>query len=130
MTKKQVKARKTARRETAQPKTAKQVLRIIDQALAGGLWSRDLWAVLSALRGPDVPPWGRKNTYTVPIRALAFPKTARGLGQLFSIHPTDPVDIPKLLQASSQEDSSVWVGAAHYLGHVRLALSALQRILG
>ena len=59
-------------------KTTKFVLDLIDRTLAGKDQesARELWDVLTAMRGPDDDNNTAKMVYTVPIRSAAFPKTA------------------------------------------------------
>lgn len=59
------------------PLTCKQVLRVIDRTLAcGGGQAKGLWAVLTALRGPDYGNHTTKRQTTAVIRSAAFPCTA------------------------------------------------------
>lgn len=61
-----------------EPKTCSDVLEIIDVFLnKNNDESKTLWAVLTALRGPDNNEQGLlKDTTTAVIRTKAFPKTA------------------------------------------------------
>lgn len=62
------------------PKTARDVLNIIDDFLSlGGVNDCErkmLWDVLTALRGPDDETYSLKMESTIPIRRAAFPKIA------------------------------------------------------
>lgn len=62
-------------------KELRAVLNVIDEALAQqNDVSKQLWNVLTALRGPDNNDFsfgGLKKTGTVPIRRAAFPRTAK-----------------------------------------------------
>lgn len=91
------------------PKTAKQMLRILDTFLAennhpfrrGAEKSEaaKLWDVLSATRGPDSESSHVKEHNTCPIRRAAFPKTAENDGDVpasfsnFDFYPTAYQDI-------------------------------------
>ena len=58
--------------------SVRQMLDCIDTYLAfKDDKSRDLWSVLSALRGPDSGDFRLKNGTTIPIRRAAFPKTTK-----------------------------------------------------
>lgn len=60
------------------PLTFKQVLDIVDTALArGNSTSEKLWDVLTALRGPDTNEYYLKSEITVLIRRKALPKTTK-----------------------------------------------------
>jgi len=58
------------------------VLDVVDRALAkGDDTSRDVWNVLTALRGPDLgdSAYTHKLQNTIPIRRAALPKTTTGI---------------------------------------------------
>ena len=56
--------------------SVKKILNLIDEHLAkGNNASKDLWYVLSALRGPDTGHGSAKLNTTVFIRSAALPKT-------------------------------------------------------
>ena len=113
-------------KKIAQPRrrvTARSVLRDIDIVLARGTsTSSNLWAVLTALRGPDAGPECRKLETTMPLRTIAFPKTAHryqaetsfGFGPAFARLGT-PVCVPS-------------VGTDHFTTHVAWAISALNTL--
>ena len=64
--------------------TARYALDVVDRTLAqGGDEAQGLWAVLTALRGPDaaVAQAGDKVSRTIPIRIKALPRTARAVQQ-------------------------------------------------
>ena len=85
MTKKVAKkAKKPISKKVSGPRTARQVLNIIDKFLVGGVRdarleseAKKLWDVLAALRGPDDDSVGNKDNTTCPIRCAAFPLTAK-----------------------------------------------------
>lgn len=67
-----------------QKKTA-EILAMLDEIFAAGIEdeyddygqvAREIWNVLSALRGPDTDKDYFKADFTVPIRRAAFPKMA------------------------------------------------------
>lgn len=83
--------------------------------------SRALWAILSALRGPDVDCQELKAATTAVIRATAFPKTA------FVSHSRGG-----RVQAAMNEDSSEQLytrqkemKSSHFLIHAREAFEVL-----
>src|SRR3990167_6582144 len=55
----------------------KELDRIERFLLKGNQGAKDLWNILSALRGPDDGNLGAKSTTTIPIRQMAFPKLAQ-----------------------------------------------------
>lgn len=60
------------------PTTMREVLDIIDEALArNDHEAEQLWAVLTALRGPDSNNSDLKLRTTAVIRSRAFPRTAK-----------------------------------------------------
>lgn len=58
------------------PKTREMLDRIDDFLASHSLEAAELWDVLTALRGPDREGLDDKMCTTVPIRVVAFPKTA------------------------------------------------------
>lgn len=68
---------KTKRKSRAKPVTLRVALDYLDKILVRqDQTSRELWNVLTALRGPDVdigPPYDTKEATTVHIRRAAFP---------------------------------------------------------
>ena len=54
--------------------TLRKALDQIDELLLDPAISSDLWAVLTALRGPDDEDYELKVLYTAPLRTAAFPR--------------------------------------------------------
>lgn len=97
----------------------REVLDIIDGVLAGGAQdARELWNILTALRGPDDDgdDWLRKGKTTVHIRAAAFPKTARSADFEQATMKTDVKYDPT--PGTKLHD---W----HFFGHIDRAADAL-----
>lgn len=68
---------KRAIKKTTRP-TLKRALAYIDAILArGDKTAVNLWAVLSALRGPSIGDGGEKDNTTAFIRTAAFPRAAK-----------------------------------------------------
>lgn len=98
---------------------ARQMLDQIDAFLVqhnDRLPARELWNVLTALRGPDIPARYTKKRTTVPIRAAAFPRLcALGLFDLAEIQITE-----------YQRDPIDGATGSHFLSHVMAAANALN----
>lgn len=101
-------------------------LRLLDQLdtflARGDAQSEALWAVLSATRGPDSVNPAEKDFGTVPVRAAAFPKTAKRPNTFADLRPTGEarfaVRLDKLRGAQE-----------HFKNHVRQAAKALGLIV-
>jgi hypothetical protein len=112
----------------SKPKTLKGILNIIDETLAaGGETARDLWTVLSALRGPDSDTGLVKTEITAPIRTNAFPKAAK-TGNIVRGHyyvnsmqfAREGTELPKNIPDVEGE----W----HFRHHARLAVEVLKKL--
>lgn len=97
----------------------REVLDIIDGVLAQDEEdARELWDILTALRGPDDGSVRKKDSTTVHIRAAAFPKTASSYFTHATMNPHNPLDLTPGTQLND------W----HFDGHVRSAAVALGLI--
>lgn len=75
-----------ATKAVSKPLTYRQVLRVIDRTLScGGAQAEGLWAVLTALRGPDNGGHTLKLSTTAVIRTAAFPRTAKRGGEMLAM---------------------------------------------
>jgi hypothetical protein len=94
--------------------TVKRVLEVLD--LAGenldSIGRRDLWAILTALRGPDSESAGLKHVTTAIIRGLSLPKLVSSSGGL-ALRTTGEI---------GDYDKNT-----HFGRHVALAVDALTR---
>lgn len=104
---------------TPSPDTVNAVLDRIDEVLAsGGAESRQLWDILTALRGPDSGDIVVKRDYTAPIRAAAFPRSADANSR-FSLAFMWPTTLPSVHTAQLDQ---------HFFSHIDTALTALHEI--
>lgn len=115
--------------------TARQALDQIDIWLSanpqnGGLPSneaQDLWDVLAALRGPDVPSYPDKDVTTAPIRGAAFPKLLKNSKDWSSLGVQEELFTRQGMSIAPAEkfvspDSDIFT---HFLSHIRTAAKAL-----
>lgn len=87
---------------------------------ARGPASRELWAVLAALRGPDTSSkGGLKNRTTIPIRAAAFPRLREQAARAFERYCADIIATGPF--TIEQAD---WV-APHFIEHAIGAAAVL-----
>ena len=85
--------------------------------LKGGQPAIDLWAILSALRGPDNADIGLKASTTEPIRTKAFPV----LAQEGSNVPATFAPRKKMIDTRHPR------AGAHFISHVERAAAAIAR---
>lgn len=101
----------------------KTALRKID-ALTVGLSveeQRDLWDILSAMRGPDNDDVNLKEQTTCVIRALAFPKITAGGQAMIAGKGSKVADINTALS------DNILGGAGHFMSHIHAAERALRK---
>ncbi len=109
------------------PKTAKEMLALLDNFPASigdnpdhanlpGSESRKLWAILTALRGPDDDDEVVKSRTTSIIRARVLPHLSRAAGAF--VNMSDPLPNP----------SDVNTPSTHFNNHIGTALSAIARL--
>lgn len=106
-------------------KSTQKALKYLDAILAkGGEDARDLWDVLSALRGPDSQDDVLKDTVTCPIRRAAFPKTTKRLiagdiqiGPVFASYNG----------RTKEYDAKAASAGTHFAYHAREAWRALNK---
>lgn len=116
-------------------KTTAFVLDLIDRTLCGKNQqaAKELWDVLTALRGPDQPNWSWdvKDVWTVPIRAKAFPKSVAKIqaaqdayvacgGRAMMVPLEDADELRKLRSARPAS-----MCGSHYAEHIRKANEVL-----
>jgi len=99
---------------------AKRVLNVVDEALAKGTKSsRQIWDVISALRGPDVLSFPNKAKTTIHIRTAALPKTAK----------TNYIELP--ISFANSYSPAFDVGAGSLVSdHFRLHIAKAAVVLG
>jgi hypothetical protein len=107
----------------------RSVLAYLDEVLArGDATARDVWVVLTALRGPDDGNDTLKNESTAYVRSLAFPQTARSdrapavfapPGELYFRDCMRPWDDARLDALGATE---------HFRSHIRTAMLVLTRM--
>lgn len=116
------------------PKMTKKLrvaLDSIDNMLMDPQIGENLWAILSALRGPDGLDLGGdepdlKRIFTGPMRSAAFPKWGavefkagrNSYNKLGVVCSRDPLPSSLCLEATHAED--------HFLTHIRCALQAFE----
>jgi hypothetical protein len=83
--------------------------------------SRELWAILTALRGPDAGDYGEKAKFTIPVRRAAFPRTAAAVRASMTLADFEVYGVApeKAMSYSPSEDYQ------HFQGHVYEAQQAL-----
>lgn len=98
------------------PTKVRLMLDQIDQMLAkGDQDSQDLWAVLSALRGPDDQDYAKKITLTSHVRKEAFPKLWASAPMSSGVSITRDISPTKEVPPGD-----------HFGNHVALAFAALE----
>lgn len=100
-------------------KETKRVLNIIDEALVGASTTtrRELWNILTALRGPDNDEGKLKANTTARIRSAAFPLTAK------AGYPVSPA----LFRAALKSKPMDLTGSTrHFKRHIMDAAKALR----
>lgn len=124
----------------------KRVMDMIDEVIAkSGQDAADVWAILTALRGPDKwIDYPLKKTHTVNIRYAVLPKSAMALnlspsepfipfpGRRYPsmTRPGDanyaaPEELPTLSEVPHTPPSEI---ENHFAVHVNMAIEALRRI--
>lgn len=123
MTTKKKVAKAKVVKKVKKPATLRDVLDVIDNALAKqDNTARDLWSVLTGLRGPDNPNDSRlKDKSTVYIRQAAFPETAK-LARTRMYNAVNNV----IMAASDSISMEVPTGPGHFKSHARTAMKALK----
>lgn len=114
----------------------KAVLDVIDEFFVTHMddqRARDLWAILSALRGPDDGQWDVKGATTVYIRARAFPKAAKageGAFRVMGIEVADSDDPAGDFEAarSAFTYGKSSPASGHFMVHIDAANWALKGI--
>ena len=102
----------------AKPKNLRAALTQISDMLADRRYSEDLWAVITALRGPDSRNRKLKYATTAVIRQAAFPKKPSAL---LSVYSADSKKLAKrrIEMFANREDAN------HFHEHVQDAFNAL-----
>lgn len=96
----------------------RKALAVVEDVLLGhDQDARDLWAILTALRGPDDGDYEMKSRTTVPVRRAAFPRLARNIQRAYHIADFD-----------SSEPLPVVAFSSHFNGHIADAVIALKRV--
>lgn len=104
------------------PMTLRQILDLIDTQLAKeDDTSRQLWNVLTALRGPDDANEALKVAKTVPIRRAAFPKSAAIAGTYGHVNGAF-FGRPENKEVDSNTNLFY---TSHFISHIRNAAEAL-----
>lgn len=116
-----------------QPETVKEVLEIIDAFLMrDDHESRDLWRILTALRGPDNDDERLKKTTTAVIRSKAFPRCHNKFSQGGAFYSVNGAIFAKREQLEAGVDhtilGSIENGGWHFASHIESAESALNKI--
>jgi len=107
-------------------RTAKEMLDVLDEffVTAGEEQARNLWAVLSALRGPDDDSYVLKNCTTEVVRAVAFPRLAAlWKRELCAVGPT--FNLSSRLASIPPNYSPRY---NHFFNHIADAKRVLQRM--
>lgn len=114
-------ATKTVVREVIKPQGLRPMLDLIEEFLLSSPEARQLWDVMSALRGPDAHGADTDKRYTVRVRRAAFPIIARRadagvyfFGMLF-----------KGKEAATDQDRAKVVYESHFDSHIVRAEEAL-----
>jgi hypothetical protein len=112
---------KTIKQKRAKPDTALSILKRIDNVLkCGDVEGGRLWAVLTALRGPDVETYtDEKSRTTARIRTAAFPKTYHS-GNTPALFCEGPIDEVMPYRKLAEND--------HFVHHVRVAAKVLREL--
>jgi hypothetical protein len=105
----------------------RRVLNDLDQMFAKATTSRDLWDILSALRGPDNDDVVLKNDTTAFIRTWAFPRTAMSMDCPAIFRGVDYLT-EKQMQALAYPSEYGLGENDHFLGHIRNAARVLQQV--
>lgn len=122
--------RTTIPAKAVDPKTAKEVLAVIDKFfLTNGKCpqSQKLWDVLCALRGPDQEEFTIKSHSTSFIRQAALPSAYRLFSTKTSLQTeNDKCEIVDPDGARAKELQSANFDAQHFYKHIQDACSALD----
>lgn len=117
------------------PQTAAEVLDIIDTFLsipthqALEKEQEALWAILTAMRGPDKhESWYLKQKTTACIRSHAFPKTTRGVenDECNTLGDMKPASI--FHPVGQWQDSEAEIAGTHFKVHIQMAQDAFETI--
>ena len=106
------------RKPMAKPKNLRAALNQISDMLSDRRYSEDLWAVITACRGPDTRNRKLKYATTAVIRQAAFPKKPSAL---LSVYSADSKKLAKrrVEMFANREDFN------HFREHVQDAFNAL-----
>lgn len=117
--------------------SAREVLEAINAWARGAnpLEVRDVWAVLTALRGPDNGDDAVKWRTTARIRGTALPQLSLGAGAFTvesdaTTHPAvlDPPEVGDTSSMSNLTDPDVSAAGNHFRQHIRLAAEYLVQL--
>lgn len=110
--------RKVVKRRKPKP-TMRSILRYIEARIPSMTVDevQKLWAVLTALRGPDQSSWGLKRETTARIRSVAVPRLAEKCGRAQRNGDGRPIPFDILLLHNR--------GNSHFIRHIELAAEAL-----
>jgi hypothetical protein len=106
-------------------KKLREALDQIDELLLDPLLSRDLWDVLTALRGPDSENGVLKVLYTAPLRSAAFPRFC--VPTCYCGEDTGFNRWSVQVGGELPSSAKVYPYSEHFFAHVRSALIAIER---